>query len=149
MGNPNGRPRAHGWRTGNHGYRILFDREHPCTDRSGVVLEHVAVATAVLGKSLPAKAQIHHINGDKQDNRPANLVICQDRAYHMLLHQRQNALRSCGHATWRKCGFCHQYDDPINLANHGHRSVVHRDCARRYKRARYARHAHNKNPTTT
>lgn len=52
---------------------------------------HQRVAERALGKPLPAGAEIHHVNGDPKDNRPANLVICQDAAYHDLLHARARA----------------------------------------------------------
>ena len=58
-------------------------------------LEHRAVAERVLGKPLPPGAEIHHVNESKLDNRPENLVICQDHAYHALLHSRLAALRAC------------------------------------------------------
>jgi hypothetical protein len=48
--------------------------------------KHVAVKA--LGKPLPLGAEVHHVNGDPTDNRPANLVICQDRDYHALLHRK-------------------------------------------------------------
>lgn len=139
MGNSRGNPRPHGWRVGNHGYRIMFDPTHPCADRYGYVLEHVAVASQVLGRPLPPRAQVHHINGDKLDNRPANLVICENRAYHMLLHQRQAAIAARYPAHWRRCAYCSVYDDPTAMVYHGARSVVHAACQRQYQRERYAR----------
>ena len=30
-----------------------------------------------------------HLDGNPRNNAPSNLVICQDKAYHMLLHARQ------------------------------------------------------------
>jgi predicted nucleic acid-binding Zn ribbon protein len=50
--------------------------------------EHIVVAETALGKPLPVGAVVHHVNGDMHDNRPANLLICQDRSYHSKLHAR-------------------------------------------------------------
>lgn len=50
---------------------------------------HRVLGAKALGKSLPEKAEMHHMNGDTHDNyTPFNLIICPDRAYHMLLEQR-------------------------------------------------------------
>jgi hypothetical protein len=57
------------------------------------VLEHVMLAEKALGKKLPPKTVIHHMNGIKDDNfTPLNLVICPDQAYHMLIHKRTRDL---------------------------------------------------------
>lgn len=55
---------------------------------TGYVPEHVLIAESVIGKKLPAKAMVHHSNGDRLDNRRENLVICENREYHALIHQR-------------------------------------------------------------
>jgi len=51
-------------------------------------MKHVLVAEKALGKSLPKGAVVHHVDLDKKNNKPSNLVICPDQAYHLLLHKR-------------------------------------------------------------
>lgn len=68
------------------GYRLL-----PVD--GGRVYEHILVAEKALGRKLPYKAVVHHMNGKPADNfTPFNLVICPDQAYHMLLHRRAKEL---------------------------------------------------------
>ena len=67
-------------------YNKQWTRGHP---RGDVIRTHVLVAEAALGKHLPPGAIVHHVNGDSRDNRNCNLVICQDQAYHFMLHRYQ------------------------------------------------------------
>ena len=114
------------------GYVLLMSPGHPRAWRDGYVLEHVLVAEAALGKPLPERAVVHHVNGIKTDNRPQNLVVCQDNGYHSSLHRRKRAFEECGHPDWRKCALCKKYDDPEIMKPHTRASVVHRTCRNEY-----------------
>lgn len=76
-------------------------------DEKRYVFEHVLVVEKALGHSLPAGAVIHHQNENKADNRGANLVACQDDAYHVELHRKLRVLRAGGDPwTDRLCYRC-------------------------------------------
>lgn len=133
-------PAWRGARQQRGGYITIFDPSHPRSNKQGRVFEQVKIATRAFGKPLPPKALVHHVNGNKADNHtPFNLVVCQGTSYHQVLHRRTKALRECGHANWRRCHFCHQWDDPENLYIHeGHWTVCHRLCHNKYNKKRYA-----------
>lgn len=50
-------------------------------------LEHVLIAERALGRAMTRNEHVHHINCDRADNHPENLLIC-SRAYHTELHWR-------------------------------------------------------------
>ena len=61
----------------------------PRHGKAGYVLEHQYVAvTQIIGRSLEPGEVVHHINGDKQDNRPENLQVMMN-SEHLKLHNRQ------------------------------------------------------------
>jgi hypothetical protein len=125
-------PKNLGWKGGSfiasNGYRLKYSPNHPDKINGGYVLEHRLIAEKALGKFLPKNSVIHHLNGNPLDNTNTNLVVCENNAYHLLLHQRTRALKQCGHADWRRCGICKQHDDPKNLMIFKNNYVVHREC---------------------
>jgi len=97
-------------------------------------LEHIRVAESVLGKPLPIGAMVHHIDENRLNNARDNLVICPSQTYHMLLHARMRALAACGHADWRKCIYCKQWDAPNNLKIRQRGGTHHLSCRAIYRR---------------
>ncbi len=102
---------------------------HPRSDTNGYVYDHILLAEKAFGGPLPPKVEVHHHTKEQ-------LVICQDRAYHKLLHMRQRALKAGGKANWRKCKYCKQYDAPENLTFWLGQSPLHKECKRIYDRIR-------------
>jgi hypothetical protein len=122
-----------GRRVTGRGYVFICTPHHPRTNSTGGVAEHVLVCERALGKFLPPGAIPHHVNGNPGDNANNNLVICQNEAYHQLIHKRMRALEACGHANWGKCQFCKQWDEPDNLVWRPHNSsTFHRDCYNKF-----------------
>ena len=70
---------------------------------------HILIVEALLGHELPPGAEVHHVDEDKTNNSHTNLVVCPSKAYHKMLHTRQDALTACGNANHRKCPFCKTY----------------------------------------
>ena len=62
-------------------------------------------AEKALGKPLPKGSVVHHADGSKNEHAP--LVICQDHAYHMLLHRRMRIVARGGNPdTESFCSAC-------------------------------------------
>jgi hypothetical protein len=102
--------------------------------------KHVVIAEYVLGRELKNGEEVHHIDGNKRNNCKNNLVICENRSYHLLLHYRQDALNATGDPNSKRCGICKEWGSAHQLSQI-HRGGVpktwfyHKECAKIRSRA--------------
>jgi hypothetical protein len=118
----------------SYGYDLIKISNHPRSQKSGYVVKHIIIAEKALGKAINLPVVVHH----NRSEDCIDLVICQNQAYHLLLHQRKRALSACGHKNWRKCHICKKYDSPEYLYIKGSHAY-HRTCRNQYVKTRHHR----------
>lgn len=81
------------WRGGRHkqpnGYIRLVRPPHPFPESitpGGWIYEHRAVMEVHLGRALNRREIVHHVNGDKSDNRIENLELVASQSEHAAEH---------------------------------------------------------------
>ena len=84
------------WKGGRHiisrGYWGVLAKGHPRANRKGYVREHVLIMEQHLGRPLNDGEIVHHINGNKLDNRIENLAV--------MMHDEHTALHRITAPPW-------------------------------------------------
>jgi len=68
------------------GYIMKLAKTHPKTNRHGYVRKGRLVAEEILKRPLTDEETIHHINGNKSDDKPENLYLFQSNSKHVTYH---------------------------------------------------------------
>lgn len=75
---------------GDYNYAVV--KKHPHATKHGYVLHHRIIMENHLGRLLNSNEVVHHINGNKKDNRIKNLEV-HDKIDHIKSHVRQRGRR--------------------------------------------------------
>jgi len=65
------------------GYIMIKCPEHPRANKEGRVLQHIVVMEEMIGRYLRDGEVVHHINGNRSDNRKENLKLFASNGAHL------------------------------------------------------------------
>jgi predicted nucleic acid-binding Zn ribbon protein len=93
-----------------NGYRVVYLPNHPKAMKSknwsGYVYEHIAIAEQGLGRSLLQDEIVHHLDGNRDNNRNCNLLVLKRSEHSKIEH-------------WLLCGAPSAKVDGMNRINSG------------------------------
>lgn len=77
------------------GYVMVYRPNHERSDKNGRVMEHIVVFEESTGIKVPRNCVIHHLNGDKSDNRIENLCMMEIGAHTVFHHYGKHKSDDC------------------------------------------------------
>lgn len=75
----------------SNGYVLIrVGKDHHLADCRGYAYEHRLVAEQKLGRKLKKEEQIHHADGNRQNNDPDNIEVMPSRFHHFVKHRKKD-----------------------------------------------------------
>lgn len=71
----------------NNGYIEIYIPQHPNARANGTMLEHRLVAEEKLGRYLKPEETVHHLDENRTNNNPDNLIVFRTTADHTRFHK--------------------------------------------------------------
>ena len=71
----------------NNSYNYLYLPNHPKAHSDGCVYEHIIVAEQKIGRFLTEEEVVHHIDENRKNNSPDNLIVFKTQADHTRFHK--------------------------------------------------------------
>lgn len=84
------------WKGGKHkkyGYVKIWMPEHPRANNIGYVSEHVLVAEEKYGRPIKKSEHIHHIDFTRDNNKPENLWVANNKDHHIAERSIQKLIK--------------------------------------------------------
>ncbi len=73
------------------GYKEVYVSNDSNRRPNGCVLAHVLVAEQKLGRKLEAKETVHHVDENRGNNKPENIMVFKTKSDHARYHKTGNA----------------------------------------------------------
>ena len=104
-------------------YKCVYMPNHARAFGNGTVYEHVLVAEEKIGRPLKEEEVVHHMDEDKSNNSPDNIVVFKSRGAHTRFHnggkmvigedgivdcpiENQNRCKMCGVEIYYSSTYC-------------------------------------------
>ena len=91
-------------------YKEVVCPNHPKTHSNGCVYEHILVAEQKIGRYLTEEEVVHHIDENKLNNSPDNLMVFATNADHVRFHKtglcKLEGDHYIGLDNFKKCPVC-------------------------------------------
>lgn len=131
----------------DRGYVFVIYRDHPYCRKRGKILFHRLVVENKIGRYLTREESVHHVDGDRSNNDPDNLVLTTTGEHYKTYHRDSHKPRVCAN-----CGddFLPEWNDrenrpsPARYCSDACRSAAKKKNTSRSMRT--ARRIHNVDP---